>query len=65
MARLLLTTDNHRLLLPATILFGAVVALLCNFVCFLPGDIGVIPLNAVTPVIGAPVIIYVILKGKK
>jgi iron complex transport system permease protein len=65
MARLLLTTDNHRLLLPATILCGAVVALLCNFVCFLPGDIGVIPLNAVTPVIGAPVIIYVILKGKK
>ncbi len=65
MARLLLTTDNHRLLLPATILCGAVVALLCNFVCFLPGDIGVIPLNAVTPVIGAPVIIYVILKGQK
>ena len=65
MARLLLTTDNHRLLLPATILCGAAVALLCNFICFLPGDIGVIPLNAVTPVIGAPVIIYVILKGKK
>ena len=65
MARLLLTTDNHRLLLPATILCGAAVALLCNFICFLPGDMGVIPLNAVTPVIGAPVIIYVILRGKK
>jgi iron complex transport system permease protein len=59
-ARLLLTTDNHRVLLPATILCGAVVALVCNLICFLPGESGVIPLNAVTPLIGAPVIIYVI-----
>ena len=49
MARLLLTTDNHRQLLPATMLCGAVVALVCNLLCFLPGDGGVIPLNAVTP----------------
>ena len=61
MARLLLTTDNHRQLLPATMRCGAVVALVCNLLCFLPGDGGVIPLNAVTPLIGAPVIIYVIL----
>ena len=59
-ARLLLSTDNHRVLLPATILCGAVVALVCNLLCFLPGETGVIPLNAVTPLIGAPVIIYVI-----
>lgn len=61
-ARLLLTTDNHRVLLPATILCGAVVALVCNLVCYLPGESGVIPLNAVTPLMGAPVIIYVIIK---
>ena len=65
MARLLLTTDNHRQLLPATLLCGAAVALLCNLVCCLPGEGGVIPLNAVTPLVGAPVIIYVILKGKR
>ena len=59
-ARLLLTTDNHRVLLPATILCGAVVALVCNLICYLPGESGVIPLNAVTPLMGAPVIIYVI-----
>ena len=53
-ARLLLTTDNHRVLLPATILCGAVVALVCNIICFLPGENGVIPLNAVTPIMGAP-----------
>ena len=61
-ARLILTTDNHRILLPATILCGAVIALVCNIVCFLPGESGVIPLNAVTPILGAPVIIYVIMK---
>lgn len=61
-ARLLLTTDNHRSLLPATILMGAVIALLCNLITILPGENGVIPLNAVTPIMGAPVIIYVILK---
>ena len=62
--RLLFVTDNHRILLPATILMGSVVALLCNLICFLPGETGVIPLNAVTPLIGAPVIIYVIAKGR-
>lgn len=61
-ARLLLTTDNHRVLLPATILCGAVIALICNLICFLPGENGVIPLNAVTPIMGAPIIIYVIAK---
>lgn len=60
MARLLLTTGNHRQLLPATLLMGAAVALLCNMVCYLPRENGIIPLNAVTPIIGAPVIIYVI-----
>ena len=61
-ARMLLTTENHRQLLPATILTGAAVALLCNWVCFLPGESGIIPLNAVTPLLGAPVIIYVIMR---
>lgn len=64
-ARLILTTENHRSLLPATILIGSVVALLCNIICTLPGDIGIIPLNAVTPMLGAPVIIYVIARQKK
>ena len=63
-ARLLLTTDNHRSLLPATMLMGAVIALLCNLITILPGENGVIPLNAVTPIMGAPVIIYVIMKQR-
>lgn len=61
--RLLLQTDNHRSLLPATIFMGSVVALGCNLLCVLPSEYGVIPLNAVTPLIGAPVIIYVIVRS--
>lgn len=64
MARLMLRTDNHLLLMPATILCGSAVALLCNLICYLPGESGMIPLGAVTPLIGAPVIIYVIAKGR-
>ena len=63
-ARLLLRTDNHLTLLPFTLLCGAAMGLLCNALCVLPGDIGVLPLSAVTPIIGAPVIVYVILKVK-
>jgi iron complex transport system permease protein len=63
-ARLLLNTENHRSLLPATILAGSAIALLCNIICYLPGDSGVIPLNAVTPIMGAPVIIYVITRHR-
>lgn len=63
-ARMILGTANHNSLLPVTILSGGAVALLCNLICVLPGEAGIIPLNAVTPVIGAPVIIYVILSQR-
>ena len=63
-AHLLFCQADHRILMPGTILAGAVIALLCNVICFLPGESGVIPLNAVTPVMGAPVIIYIIAKRK-
>ena len=64
-ARMLLGTSNHQSLLPVTILSGGAVALLCNLVCILPGEAGIIPLNAVTPIIGAPVIIYVIVSQRR
>lgn len=63
-ARLVLGTDNHRVLLPATILTGSAVALLCNILTVLPGEGGIVPLNAITPLIGAPVVIYVILSRR-
>ena len=46
-------------------IFQSVIALICNLLCVLPGEAGIIPLNAITPVLGAPVIIYVIVNQKK
>ena len=63
LARLVLGTNNHKNLMPVTILTGIIIALLCNLISSLPGDKGLIPLNAITPFIGAPVILYVLLKG--
>ena len=63
-ARMVLQTENHQTLLPITILCGGAAALLCNLICILPGEQGIIPLNAVTPMLGAPVIIYVIMKQR-
>ena len=62
--RLLIGTDNHRQALPLTMLMGSTIALLCNALCTLPADGGLIPLNAVTPLFGAPIIIYVLLKKR-
>lgn len=64
-ARLVLGTGNHRILVPATLLIGGLIALLCNLISILPGDHGMLPLNAITPIIGAPIIIYVILNQRK
>lgn len=63
-ARLLLGTENHRQLLPITILTGSAVALLCNLICYLPKNGEIIPINAITPLIGAPIVIWVIYKKK-
>lgn len=63
-ARLTLSTSNHSRLIPATMLAGADVALLCALLS-VGGDHGVIPLNAITPIIGVPIILYIIINRKK
>lgn len=60
LSRLCLQTDDFRIIMPMTILLGAIVALACNFLCVLPANGTVLPLNAVTPFLGVPIIIYVI-----
>ena len=62
-ARLLINSEDHRVLLPATLMSGAAIAMLCNIISVLPQQM-IIPLYAVTPLFGAPVIIYIILKRK-
>lgn len=62
-ARMIWRTDNHRVLMPATMLTGSAVALLCCIISVLPST-GIAPINAVTPVIGVPVILYVLLRRR-
>ncbi|MBQ5938189.1 MAG: iron ABC transporter permease [Bacteroidaceae bacterium] len=64
LARLALGTSYHRTLMPATMLIGANLALACNLLSTLPRDGSIIPISVITPLIGAPVVLHVILKQK-
>lgn len=64
LARLTLGTSHHRTLMPATMLVGANLALACNLLSTLPRDGSIIPISVITPLIGAPVVLHVILKQK-
>ena len=63
-AKMICRTSDHRIQMPLTMLAGAITALACNLCCTLPSSGSLLPLNAITPVIGAPVVIYVILKRR-
>jgi len=69
MCRGLLGTSDHRSLVPATILMGGIVALTAQIVSLLPsllpGHSGVFPLNAVTSLIGAPVVVIVLMRNRR
>ncbi|MDR0798785.1 MAG: iron ABC transporter permease, partial [Dysgonamonadaceae bacterium] len=64
-ARMISGTANQQRLLPATLLLGASIGLLCNLLTLIPFGQGLLPLNAVTPFFGAPVIIYYICTNKQ
>lgn len=64
-ARALFRTSDHRLLVPATIVLGAEIALLAQLISLLPGQFGVLPLNAITALIGAPIVLLVILRSRR
>ncbi|ROT08454.1 iron ABC transporter permease [Lepagella muris] len=63
-ARMIFKTDNHWILIPASMLCGSMLCLGCNVVSAIPENT-VIPINALTPVVGVPVILYVILGRKR
>ncbi|MFM1723412.1 MULTISPECIES: iron chelate uptake ABC transporter family permease subunit [Rhodococcus] len=65
LARLALGTSDHRILLPGAVLMGAGVSLLCSVVAQLPGRDGVLPLNVVTALVGAPVVILVLMRSRR
>lgn len=63
--RLVLKTSNHKLLIPGVMLVGALLMLACDSIAQLPGMAMVLPINAITSLIGAPVVIWVIVRAKK
>lgn len=64
LTRFIFRTSDHKVLVPATMLIGTVISLLCNLVARMPGFEGNLPINAVTAFIGAPVVIWVILRKR-
>lgn len=64
LARLWMRTASHRLLLPCTMLVGANLSLACNLLSTVPRDGSLIPISVITPLIGAPVVLHIIMKQR-
>lgn len=60
-----ITTSNHRILLPAVLLFGSIIMLVCDIVAQLPFSEYTLPINAITSLIGAPVVIWLLVRKRK
>lgn len=65
LTRQIFNTTEHRVLIPAVILYGAILLLLCDTLAQLPSSAYVLPINAITSVIGAPIVIWLLLRKKK
>ena len=65
LARAIFRSSDHRVLMPATVLIGATLALACNLIARMPGFEGALPLNSVTALIGAPVVASLLFRKRK
>ncbi|HEX5170047.1 MAG TPA: iron ABC transporter permease [Cyclobacteriaceae bacterium] len=65
LTKLIIKTSNHKILIPNTMMAGAGLLLLCDIISRLPGTDVIFPLNAITALFGAPVVIWVIMRSKK
>ena len=65
LCRAIFRSSDHRVLMPATLLVGAALALVCNLIARMPGLEGALPVNSVTALIGAPVVASVLFKRRK
>lgn len=64
-AKLILTTSNHKILLPATAVLGAIILLICDSIAQLPTTEYTLPINAITSLFGAPIVIWLLVRKKK
>jgi len=65
MTRQIFNTSNHKILLPAVFLFGAIIMLICDSIAQLPTSDYTLPINAITSLIGAPVVIWLLVRKRK
>jgi iron complex transport system permease protein len=65
LARLMIGSSDHRLLMPAAVLTGVITSTLCSVVAQLPGDDAVLPINVTAALVGAPVVVAVLLRSRR
>ena len=65
LAKLIFTTSNHKILIPATALTGALVLLICDIIAQVPTSEFTLPINAITSLFGAPIVIWLLIRKKK
>ncbi|PIB27797.1 FecCD family ABC transporter permease [Maribacter sp. 4G9] len=65
LTRQIFNTTDHRILIPAVLIYGSCILLLCDVLAQLPGQAAVLPINAITSIIGAPVVIWLLIRKRK
>lgn len=64
-AKLVFQTSNHKILFWSTLLFGAIIMLICDSITQIPGTEIILPINAITSIFGAPIVIWLLVRKKK
>ena len=65
LTRQIFSTTDHRVLMPAVLIYGAILMLLCDTVAQLPNSTNVLPINAITSILGAPVVIWLLVRKRR
>lgn len=65
LTRQIFNTTEHRILIPAVLIYGAILMLLCDTVAQLPNSVNMLPINAITSIFGAPVVIWLLVRKRK
>lgn len=65
LTRQIFNSTDHKILVPAVLIYGAILMLLCDSIAQWPGSVNVFPINAITSIFGAPVVIWLLVRKKK
>lgn len=65
LTRQIFNTTDHKILVPAVCIYGAILMLICDSIAQLPTSASVLPINAITSIIGAPVVIWLLIRKRK